>query len=81
MTRTELLLISHRFVFEKPRMIQLPADLQRRGRMFILELGKCGDDDYQVTIGETLEEALPRFAEIVARNRLSDAHRARSWSE
>ena len=74
-------MIAHPFVAEKPRVIPLSADLQRRGRMFILELGERGTDDFQQTIGETLEEALPRFAEIVARNRLYDAHHARSWSE
>lgn len=71
-------MIAHRFVSEKPRVIPWPADLHRIAK-FELSLGE--GDDHHFTVGDTLEEALPRFAEMVAEQRLYAMHRARSWSE
>lgn len=48
---------------------------------FEITLGERGSDDFHMTIGDTLEETLPRFAEIVNRFRVYDALHARSWSE
>jgi hypothetical protein len=66
-----------RFVSEKPRVTPWPASLRDTAK-FEVRLGEREDDDYHVTIGDTLEETLPRFAEIVSRQRLYAAHRARS---
>jgi len=73
-------MIPHRFIAEKPRVTPWPEHLHHVAK-FELSIGERGTDDFHCTIGNTLEEALPRFAEIVARQRLYDLHRARSWSE
>lgn len=69
-----------RFVSDRPHITPWPERLHDVAR-FEVTLGERGGDDYHVTIGDTLEETLPRFAEIVSRDRLQDAHRARSWDE
>lgn len=75
------LMIAHSFfVSEKPHVIPFPADLQHVAK-FELTIGERGSGNWHFTIGDTLEEALPRFAEIVAQQRWYDAHHARSWSE
>lgn len=73
-------MITHPFVAEKPRVTPLPAHLQDVAK-FKISIGEQGANDWHWTIGDTLEEALPRFAEIVARQRWQDAHYARSWIE
>lgn len=73
-------MIAGRFISEKPRVRPWPERL-RDSAKFEITLGERGSDDFHFTIGDTIEETLPRFAEIVARDRLYDAHRARSWSE
>jgi hypothetical protein len=69
-----------RFISEKPRVIPWPERLFDHAR-FEMTLGELGGDDYHVTIGDDIEETLERLAGIVARDRVYDAHHARSWSE
>lgn len=74
-------MIAHSFfVSEKPRVIPFPTGLHDIAK-FELTIGERGGGNWHFTIGDDLDEALPRFAEIVARQRWHDAHYGRSWSE
>lgn len=73
-------MIPGRFVSEKPRVHPLPANLQHHAK-FELTIGEQDSGNWHFTIGDDLDEALPRFAQIVAEQRWYDAHHGRSWSE